>query len=81
MRRVAVAVVLSVVALAVAAHAALAAHIAGEGAEAVGVALGPGTPIEQLALMAGFVAVRVGLFLLAPGAIAALIVAVWPWTR
>lgn len=62
---------------AVAAIAALLLHevllrvIVGGGAEAVGVALGPGTPIEDVALMGGFVAIRVGLYLLGPGLVAA----------
>ncbi len=71
MRRAALIVAL-VAALALLLHEVLLRMIAGVGSEAVGVALGPGTPPEELALMGGFVLLRTGLYLLGPGAVAAL---------
>ena len=56
-------------------HEVLAHVIARSGSEAVGVALGPGTPLGEIVLMGGFVAARTGLYLLGPGVVAAVAVA------
>ena len=57
---------LALLALGVVAHAALLGQLTAAGSEAVGVALGPGTPAGQVALMLGFVGVRAALFLGGP---------------
>ena len=59
-------------------HELLLRLIAGSGSEAVGVALGPGTPVGDLALMGSFVLVRVCIYLLGPGLMAAWIVLALP---
>lgn len=59
-------------------HEVLLRVIAGAGSEAVGVALGPGTPLEDVALMGSFVALRVGLCLLGPGLAVVLAVLLMP---
>jgi hypothetical protein len=48
------------------AHGLLLRAVAGGGGEAVGVALGPGTPPEQIALMLAFLGARMALFLGGP---------------
>lgn len=69
----AVALVLGVVV-----HAALLARITGAGAEAVGVALGPGTSMETVLLMLGFLGLRAALFLGGPALVVAAAFALWP---
>lgn len=67
------AVAVATVAAALVTHEVLLHLITRSGSEAVGVALGPGTPWGDVALMGAFVAVRVGLILVAPGVVAAVV--------
>ncbi len=61
------------------AHGALAGAMDGSGSEAVGVALGPGTPASQALTVAAYVAARLTLYFGAPAAVTLCLL--WPRRR